>query len=222
MLPSLARAHTTKQGWERKLYWWINGILIFLSDLHKEPIVQVGVGGQNSPVIGQQSMKASLPAYSRDDNTSFLKGRWREVRIMQAYCPFAGLSLTRRVKSAWIIDVTVQFCLTGIFSLEGADRLARDARAEESLGYILRQEKLFTAASVSPRAAKSGSCEVGAVWVSVPGRVVNLGSGYKGRACVIKAYSCSQISLLHWTVALVLASLCKSEGSKQYCLWRLS
>lgn len=82
MLPSLARAHTTRQGWERKLYWWINGVLIFLSDLHKELIVQAGVGGQNSPVIGQQSMKASLPAYSRDDNTSFLKGRWREVRIM--------------------------------------------------------------------------------------------------------------------------------------------
>jgi len=35
--------------------------------------------GRIPPVIGQQAMKASLPAYSRNDNTSFLKGRWREV-----------------------------------------------------------------------------------------------------------------------------------------------
>lgn len=48
MLPSLAHAHTATQRWERKLYWWINGVLIFLTDLHKKPIVQAGGGGQNS------------------------------------------------------------------------------------------------------------------------------------------------------------------------------
>lgn len=61
VLPSLARAHITRQRWERRLYWWINGVLIFLSDLHKEPIVQAGGGGQNSSHNWAASYE-SLPA----------------------------------------------------------------------------------------------------------------------------------------------------------------
>lgn len=73
--------------------------------------------------------------------------------MRRAYFPIAGHNLIQLVKSACIINLTVRFCLSGILCLEGADKLAGDARAEGSLGYVLGQEKLVMAASVSPRVA---------------------------------------------------------------------
>lgn len=104
-------------------------------------------------------MIVSLSAYHGDDSMLFFEGKWNEGYILKAYFHFPGPNLPQLIKSGWIINLTVQFCLTGIICLEGADKLAGDARAEESLGYTLWQEKLVMAASVSPRTV-SQACTV--------------------------------------------------------------
>lgn len=73
--------------------------------------------------------------------------------MCSSYFPIAGYNLIQLVKSACIINLTVHFCLTGILCLEGADNRAGDARAGGSLRYVLGQENLVMAASVSPRPA---------------------------------------------------------------------
>lgn len=92
--------------------------------------------------------------------------------------------------------------------MEGADKLAEDAKAEGSLGCI---SHILTAANVSHSAA--GQAHVALEWFECFYLAELSWLCLQGQKCLISEY----LALLHWTVALWLASLFKTEDSKQYC-----
>lgn len=158
-----------------------------MCDLHRETIVHAVGGGQNSFHNWAASYE-SLCAFSYwDDNTWFLKGRWREAMIMRG-----SFSLYRVIgyHVTWLVKSVLCAADSGwkeLTNWQGMPRL----KGVWAVSAIFSELWMFHPV-LQVRLTWHWSGSSICTWLSCPGFVCN------GKKCLINEY----LALLHWTVAL--------------------